>query len=474
MTKEERTARVLESCLALSAERDREALLSAILDTAMDVACCDAGTLYLLEEGGLRFCRMVTRSKGVRQGGHASPITLPPVPLEESYVAAFVALHGETINVADVRTETRFDFTGSLRYDAMTGYRTKSQLVIPMADDRGELIGVMQLINALDENGETIAFSPELELPVRAIASQAAISITNMRYAEQTNRLLDSLVGALSTAIDERTPYNADHTRNMARMGARFLDWLEETGNPWVFSQEKRRTFLLAVLLHDVGKLVVPLEVMDKATRLGNVRLERIRERFRRIVLTGRIAFLEGVMSPEEYGALTADVEHATELVERVNGAGFLPDDLFAEVEALAARTFVNEAGEPEPWLTGDEYTCLSVRKGTLTAEERSVMEGHVVMTDHILSRVTFPKQYADVPVWAAAHHEYLSGRGYPNHLTADAIPAEVRLLTILDVFDALTARNRPYKPAMPVEKALAILTDMADHGDIDRAILQL
>ncbi len=474
MTKEERTARVLESCLALSAERDREALLSAILDTAMDVACCDAGTLYLLEDEGLRFCRMVTRSMGVRQGGHDAPITLPPVPMNESYVAAYVAIHGETINVADVRTETRFDFTGSLRYDAMTGYRTKSQLVIPMTDDRGDLIGVMQLINAENEAGETVAFSPDLELPVSAIASQAAISITNMHYAEQTNRLLDSLVGALSTAIDELTPYNADHTRNMARMGARFLDWLEETGNPWAFSDEKRRTFLLAVLLHDVGKLDVPLEVMDKATRLGDVRLERILERFRRIVLTGRIAFLEGVMTPEEYGALTAEVETATDLIERVNSAGFLPDDLLAAVNELAGRTFVNETGETEPWLTEDEYTCLSVRKGTLTAAERDVMESHVVLTKRILSRVTFPKQYADVPRWAAAHHELLSGRGYPDHLTAEDIPREVRLLTILDVFDALTARNRPYKPAMPVEKALAILTDMAGKGDVDPEILQL
>ncbi len=474
MTKEERTSRVLEVCLALSAERDREALLSAILDTAMDVACCDAGTLYLLEDDGLHFCRMVTRSMNVRQGGHDSPITLPPVPMEECYVASYVALRGKTINVPDVRTETRFDFSGSLRYDAMTGYRTKSQLVIPMNNDRGERIGVMQLINALDEHGEPVAFSPELELPVSAIASQAAISITNMQYAEQTNDLLDSLVAALSTAIDSLTPYNADHTRNMARMAAKFLDRLEANGDPWAFPEEKRRTFLLAVLLHDVGKLAIPLEVMDKAARLDQHRLERIRERFRRIVLTGRVALREGGMTPEEYGGLTADVEIAEDLIGRVNGAGFLSDDLLAKVDALAARTFVNEYGETEPWLTEDEYTCLSVRKGTLTAEERAVMESHVVLTEHILSRVTFPKQYADVPVWAAAHHELLSGRGYPAHLTAERIPDEVRLLTILDVFDALTARNRPYKPALPLEKALAILRDMAGRGDLDPRILDM
>lgn len=474
MTKEDRIARVLESCLALSAERDREALLSAILDTAMDVACCDAGTLYLLEEDGLHFCRMVTRSMGVRQGGHDAPITLPPVPLEESYVCAYAALHGARINVADVRTETRFDFSGSLRYDAMTGYRTRSQLVLPMTDDRGELIGIMQLINAEDERGETVAFAPELELPVSAIASQAAISITNMRYAEQTAKLLDSIVGSLSTAIDERTPYNADHTRNMARMGERFLAWLDETGNDWRFSEEKKRTFLLAVWLHDVGKLAVPLEVMDKSSRLAAHRLARVRERLRVIVLLARIAYLEGRSTQEEYDALRADAAAAEALIAQVNTAGFLSDELLAQVGALAQRTYRDENGAEQPWLTAEETACLSVRKGTLTAEERKVMENHVVVTEHILSRVSFPKLYAEVPRWAAAHHELLSGRGYPRHLTAADIPDEVRLLTILDVFDALTARNRPYKPALPVEKALAILTDMADKGDVDGRILQM
>ena len=474
MTAETAMEKFLNMCLALTAERDRGALLSAILDTAMEISCCDAGTLYLLEEDGLHFCRMVTLSQGVRQGGHADPIALPPVPMEEKYVCSWVALHNQPINVADVHTDTHFDFTGSLRYDAMTGYRTQSMLVVPMANDRGELIGVTQLINALDETGKTISFDPEVELLVSAISSQAAISITNMMYAEQITRLLDSLVGALSAAIDERSHYNANHTKNMVRVGENFLDWLKATDNPWTFDENRRRAFLMSVWLHDVGKLAVPLEVMDKETRLGPA-LDDIRERFRVIGLLDRIACLEGRIDAAERERRAAEQAETLALIERVNRAGFLPDEDLEAVNELAKRTYLDETGTERPLLTETERTCLSIRKGTLTDEERSVMQSHVVVTGRILNQVTFPKIYAQVPRWAAAHHELLNGRGYPDHVSAEDIPVEVRLLTILDVFDALTASDRPYKKPMPLEKALSILHSMAEkEGSVDGDILAL
>ena len=473
MTKEDEMKRFLAMCLALTAERDREALLSNILDNAMDIANADAGTLYLLEDDGLHFCRMVTRSLGYRQGGHAAPISLPPVPMEEKYVCSWVALHNEPINVADVHTDTHFDFTGSLRYDAMTGFHTQSMLVVPMSNDRGELIGVAQLINAMDKDGNTVPFDPEIELLISAISSQAAISITNMKYSEQITSLLDSLVGALSTAIDERTPYNANHTRNMVRYGARFLDWLDETGNEWRFDADKRRTFLLSVWLHDVGKLVVPLEVMDKESRLGS-KLEDVKARFHVIALLDRVAALEGRIDAQELERRNEKRNETLAFIERINRAGFLPDEDLAAVDELAARTYIDEDGAEKPWITPEEHVCLSVRKGTLTAEERGVMESHVVVTGRILEHVDFPKMYAETPRWAAMHHELMNGRGYPNHITAESIPREVRLLTILDVFDALTARDRPYKPAMPVEKALGILHSMVNEGGVDGELLTL
>ena len=463
--------RVLSVCLSLTAQHDREALLSSILDTAMDIGRCDAGTLYLLEDDGLHFCRMVTRSLGIRQGGHADPIRLPPVPLEEQYVSAWVALHGQMINVPDVRADGNFDFSGSLRYDAMTGYQTKSMLVVPMSNDQGDLIGVMQLINALDSDGNTIAFDPDAELLVSAIASQAALSIVNMQYAEQITALLNSLVGALSSAIDERSPYNAHHTRNMAAIAEEFLNDLDRTGDPLAFDGKRRRAFLMAIWLHDVGKLTVPLEIMDKESRLG-ADIADVRARFRAIELLRRIAFLEGKLTSEESERQRAKIADALALIERINVAGFLPDADLAALNALAAETYSDETGAVQPWLTEPELERLRVRKGTLTDAEREIMQNHVVLTAKILGHVSFPKLYSSVPRWAGAHHELLNGAGYPAHLTAKDIPTEVRLLTILDVFEALTAQDRPYKPALPVRKAFEILHSMADEGALDAALL--
>jgi len=465
LSKAQQLSRVLEMSTALSTERDREKLLSNILDSAMEFSRCDAGTLYLLEDDGLHFCRMVTKSQNIRQGGHAAPISLPPVPLKEIYASGWAAINNKSLNIEDIRSnEDEFDFSGSIRYDEMTGYRTKSLLMVPLTNDKGAVIGVMQLINAQDDAGNTVPFNKDVEAIISAVASQAAISITNMKYADQIAKLLDSLVAALSTAIDERTPYNANHTRNMVKYASAFLDWLDKTENPWAFNSNKRRTFILSVWLHDVGKLVVPLEVMDKATRLGP-NLEKIQSRLHEQELLAKIDFLEKKITEAEYNEKLAKLASARQTVELANSAGFLQDELFAQVAAL------KETG----WITEEEQTQLEVRKGTLTAAERGIMESHVSVTAKILSNVAFPKLYAQVPDWASAHHELLNGKGYPDHKPAEEIPKEVRLLTILDVFDALTALDRPYKPGMPVEKALSILHIMAEkEGSLDPEILKL
>lgn len=462
---------LLDICVALSAERDREALLFRILEAAMDFTNCDGGTLYLLEHDQLHFSRMETRSFGIRQGG--AEITLPPVPLKPSHVAARAVLEGKLINVPDVKSDQRFDFSGAARYDAMTGYDTHSMLVLPLTNDHGQIIGVLQLINALREDGSITAFTPEMEPMVSALASQAAISLTNMQYSEQIQGLLDSLVRALSEAIDERTPYNANHSRSMAHYAQRFLDWLEQTRHPWAFSPTQRRAFLLSVWLHDVGKLTIPLAVMDKATRLGDLHRD-VTHRFASMGLLNKIARLEGRISEEAFDALEAQRLQALALIEKANTAGFLPDEMLAAIGQVAQRTYLREDGTEAPWLTAEEAHCLSVRKGTLTPEERLIMEDHVSSTARILAQVAFPEEYAQVPRWASDHHELLNGRGYPQKKSGEEIDKEVRLMTILDVYDALTATDRPYKPPMPAEKALAILGSMVSEGSMDADILAL
>lgn len=471
---DEQMQKFINISLALSAERDREELLSRILDTAMEITNCDAGTLYILEDDGLHFCRMVTKSQGVRQGGNDDPITLPPVPLDPVYVCSWAVLRNQAINVEDVSQDQRFDFSGAKKYDEMTGYRTKTMLVMPLANDRSELIGAMQLINALDETtGEVVPFSGHLETMTSALASQAAISLTNMKYAEQIISLLNSLVNAMSEAIDKRTPYNANHTRNMVKYGEAFLDYLSRTEDPRAFDPLRRSGFLMSVGLHDVGKLVVPLGVMDKESRLGT-RIKDVENRFATMKLLTRIGELSGTLTASEAEKRRAELSETLCHIRSINTAGFLPDEELAFVDALEKKTYTDEEGQILPWITAEESEALHVRKGTLTAKERSIMEGHVRMTASILDQVSFPTMYADVPVWAASHHELLNGKGYPEHRTAEDIPPEVRLITILDVFDALTARDRPYKKGMPVEKALSILHQMVDEGSIDGEWLAL
>ena len=465
--------KLLEIGIALSSEKDSDSLLEHILTSAMDITGCDGGTLYIKDGARLDFRIMITRSKGFLCGGRHGPINLPPVPLTPANVCACAALDGRLINIPDAYGTSVDDFEGPRSYDAMTGYQTVSMLVVPMEDDRGEIIGVVQLINALDECGNVISFDPGYEEVIRALGSQAAICLTNMNYAHEVRELLESFARVMSTAIDARMPYNANHTRGMVRDAGRFLAWLDRHERGWRFTGAQKHEFLLAVWMHDIGKLAIPSDIMDKDTRLGN-RLDGVLGRFRAIALLDRVALLENGISGAEYARRADVLREALSFVHTINRGGRLSDDDYEAVQALAARTYLDEQGRVQPWLTEDERVALSIREGTLTAEERAVMEGHVTMTARMLSEMKFTGDYAGTPVWAAGHHEMLDGSGYPQGLRGEEIPRETRLLTILDIFNALTACDRPYKPALPVNKALAILHDMADGGKLDGAILAL
>ena len=290
---------------------------------------------------------------------------------------------------------------------------------------------------------------------------------------DQIEALLDSLVKALSTAIDDRSHYTGNHTKHMVAMAEKFLDWMETHGNPWQYDEIHRRVFIMSVGLHDIGKLTVPLEIMDKSTRLGP-ELNTIQERFVRMKLLNQIAMLEGRVSEAEYLQRTEDAEKTLEFILRVNTGGFLSDENLDRVNRLAALTFVDADGTVQRLLTDDEIVMLSIRKGTLTAAERSTMQSHATSTWNILNQVDFPEQYSSIPLWASSHHELLQGSGYPKGLSGDSIPREVRLLTILDIFEALTAKDRPYKSPFSFEKAWGIMESMVRDGSLDGELLAL
>ncbi|MBQ1848768.1 MAG: GAF domain-containing protein, partial [Lachnospiraceae bacterium] len=392
--------RLLNIGIELSANADSDSLMREIVDVAMDLTDCDGGTLYILENDALAFHIMVTLSLGIDRGGHGQTIELPPVALKPTNVCARAALDKTLINVADVYEDQRFDFSGPRRYDQMTGYRTQSMLVIPMLDDKGDTIGVLQLLNAKNEAGETVPFPKDREQVIQSLASQAAIRLTNLNYSREITALLESMVQVLSTAIDARSPYNANHTRNMARYGRRFLTWLRENHPEKAMTPQEEREFLMAVWLHDVGKLGIALSVMDKASRIEGFE-DDICKRFELIELLTEIRYLRGECTLEQYEETKKELAQDFATIQKANKAGFLTDDLYDAIQAISKKEYIDRDGLTKHWLTDHETETLSIRKGTLTAEERSIMESHVVLTRKMLERIRFSKEYSHVTRWA-------------------------------------------------------------------------
>ena len=465
--------KLIEIAIGISAEKDTDILLENILTEAMRYTDCDGGTLYICGEDSLEFHTAITKSKNFYMSKRQGNMTLPPVPYSNSHVCACCAMEKKKINIPDVYESTEYDFHGAQKYDSLNNYRTRSMLVLPMEDDKGKVIGVLQLLNAMDEKGEVVPFPKECEQTIYALNSLAAVSLNNHKLQEQILALLHSFVEVMASAIDTRSPYNANHSRSMAKYAEKFIAWLNASDSDWKFEEKDIDPFLMSVWLHDVGKLVIPLEVMDKPTRLGDLE-EGLLHKISTGILMERLRGLEHPNEKPEADANIKALEDAKELFLGVNSAGFLPDEkleAIAEAGKLKVRTF---EGEEIPLLNEEELTALSVRKGTLTDAERGIIQSHVVNTDKMLAKMIFDGDYANVPVWAASHHEFLNGTGYPKKLTAEQLPKETRLLTILDVYDALTAEDRPYKPAMPTEKAFGILHSMANDGQIDGDILAL
>lgn len=460
---------MIKIALDLSAEKDFNRLMQKILAEAMGICHCDAGTVYIKEKDHLDFYTVCTKSKGILATRKDS--NMPPVPLSRKHVCACAAMDNKKINIPDIYNSTDYDFAGAQKYDKFNDYKTQSMLVIPMADEKDNVTGVLQLINSLDENGNIIPFDKKYEDVVSALASLAAVSINNHKLAREVSNLLHSFVTVMVDAIEERSSYNATHTRSMVKYAGNFLDWLEETGNEWQFDDDRRDAYLMSVWLHDIGKLIVPLEVLDKPDRLGPLR-DRIRSKIEITILATK---LDAALHPEKKDELdkkVSELEKSWELIDSSNGAGFLPDEKIEALKNCAGIMCTTAYKENEPLLNDAELEAITVQRGTLTDGERKKVEEHVSFTAKMLQSMSFTGSYEMVPFWAGSHHEFVNGTGYPNHLSGDKVPKETRLLTIIDIYDALTAEDRPYKPPMPSEKAFAILDDMAKEGKIDSEIL--
>ena len=473
----EKMDQILDIGIALTAEKDIHALLEKIMDGAMKIAECDGGTLYLKDGDVLRFTIMRNRSLGTYQGGHGEAIDLPPVPIDRDHISSLALLEDRTIRIDDAYDPM---LAGALRgpraYDANLGYHTESVLVVPMKNPAGDQIGVLQLINALDADGVPRPFDDDSMRAVQSIASQAAVAIQNVRYLQEIRKLFESYVETSIQAMGKLTPFNENHTRNMVCYCKSFLDYLNtkavEAGEPIPYPKQRYEELVMSTWLHDLGKLVTPVDIMNKNARLWPRQKANIQHRMEVLLLQMEVMVLKGQASREEQSLVEKRAAELLAFVERADCA--IVEDRAEKLEELASWTYVDADGVKRPYLLDDEVHQLSVPYRTLTDEEFQIMHDHVVHTDELLAKMKFPADMAHVRQWAPMHHELLNGKGYPNNLAGDEIPEEVRILTILDIFEALTAVDREYKQPKTPAEAVAHLHRIAGFGEVDDELVTL
>lgn len=482
--------------IALSAEHDLHRLLEMIVDEARLFTMADAGTLYIVENSHLKFEIMQNDTFKTRMGGTSgNEITMPVVPLSKANVSAYVALTGETVNIPDVYVAQGFDFTGPRQYDHATGYRSKSMLVVPMTNQDNEIIGVLQLLNAKDpKSGEIIPFGDEFVALTKSLASQAAVAITNAKLLRDMEYLFDSFVKVMATAIDERSPYTGGHIKRVAALGVMICEVINNIDEGRFadvhFSKNQLKEMTIAGWMHDIGKITTPVHVVDKSTKLETIidRLEMVRNRFEMIEgvyrcewLERKVEMMKSGMPEVEIAAEEAIAEERKaklrddmEFIAASNkGSEFMDDSKVSRIKEIGSRIYLAN-GVEKRYLTEDEVANLCIRKGTLLPSELKIMRDHIVLTIKMLEKIPFTKNLAHVTQFAGAHHECLDGSGYPKGLKAEQIPLEGRILMFADIYEALTATDRPYKKPMPIEMALNILKMDVEKGKLDKDLFEL
>ncbi|HET7295404.1 MAG TPA: HD domain-containing phosphohydrolase [Vicinamibacteria bacterium] len=497
--------------VALSAERDINKLLELILAKCREITAADAGSLYLVIRG--KDQDSTTDDQLSFELTQNETVTIDfkkaKMPLSQTSIAGYVALTGETVNVADVyHLPAGAPYSGSggaaRSFDEKSGYRTKSMLVVAMKDHKDEVIGVVQLINKkrdartllrplalVDET--VIPFTSVDEELVSSLTSQAAVAYENTRLIADIRRLFESFVGAAVTAIEQRDPTTSGHSERVAKLTvglAEKVDALDE--GPFRdlrFTRDQLQEIRYASLLHDFGKVGVREKVLIKGKKLYVGEMHLVKQRIAYIKKTVEADYLRskleqlqsGKASAEllaqmdrDYESRHAEVDQILRMILQANEPTILEEESFRALMDLPNRIFTDVDGNRQPFLTPNEVQALSIRRGSLSEKERREIESHVTHTFNFLATIPWTGEFRRVPEIAYAHHEKLDGTGYPRKLKAAEIPVQSRMMTISDIFDALVAWDRPYKKSVPVERALNILGEEAGQGKLDTELLRV
>ncbi len=484
--------------VALSAETDTNRLLETILLEAKELTRADGGTLYLRQdEDSLHFAIMRTDSLGIAIGGTTGrPSTLPPIPLRDPdsgapnnrHIASYAALRKQSVNIPNAYDTTRFDFSGTKAFDNRNGYRSVSFLTIPMLDANGRVAGVLQLINSRDaKTGEVVPFDDLDQQTVEVLASQAGVSLQNKLLRDAQRDLLESFIKMIASAIDAKSDYTGGHCERVpviAEMLTRAACDVK-TGPFADFSLSELEWYELhiACWLHDCGKVVTPVHVMDKSKKLETIndRIDTVRARFEVLLRDARLLAYDREKAGEDPATVTSELEKETAalrddlaFLEKTNfGGEFLPREGQERIKRIAERS-LEMGGERVPLLTAEEVQNLSISRGTLTEKERLVINAHMVHTVNILNALPFPPQLRRVPEYATGHHEKMDGSGYPRGLYAGDMSVPARIMAVADVFEALTAMDRPYKQPKKLSEVMFIMGKMKEQHHLDPEVFDL
>ena len=480
---------------SLSAKNSLVNIFTLILNEAMDYANADGGTIYILSNDRkfLDFKLTYNKSLNLKMGNADAPVTWPSIPLylktglaNMSYMVSYVYHTKDSKTFEDVYEQNLFDNTGTQKFDTRNKYRSQSMAAIPLINHEDEVMGVIQLINAMDEEGNVIPFGKDHIEMLNSLASQAAISLSNTRLIESLEELLLQFIKSIGSAIDRKSKYTAGHVKRVATLTEEIARRINEDEDGYFkdvyFNGDQLKEISMAGWMHDVGKIVTPECIMDKSTKLqkiiDRIELIKIRCELLKQVIKKDInkLNLEGNLTKEKEQELTqisSQLDDDISLIENLNyGVENLSDENKNEIERMYSFSYISE-GEEYKILSDDEKKNLMISRGTLTDDEFAVMKDHAQVTWEMLSTLQFPKKYENVPVFAAAHHERLDGGGYPHNLSESKIPLQARIIAVADVFEALLA-ERPYKNGKKVSEALKIIAFMVQDHKLDKAVVDI
>ena len=492
---ENRIHRLNEIGMALSTESDSNKLFEMILEEAKNITNADGRTLYSKNKtGDLQFEILRNDTMNTTMGG-SSGIKIPfdPVKLwvdestpNQSNVSAYVALTGETVNIKDAYEEAGFDFSGTKAYDQKTGYRSQSFLTVPLKNHENEIIGVMQLINARDKHGKVVSFDNDMQEQIESLASQGAVALTNKKLVGELKTLFEAFIQLIATAIDKKSEYTGGHCSRVPVITMMLADEVAKTKTgkykDFKMTEDDRYELYIAAWLHDCGKVATPPHVVDKGTKLETIfdRIELVKTRMEILKRDAEIDFLKRQLNgslpdyDKEYRNSIKQIDENIKFIESCNiGGEFMKPELQERIKSISKQKLLLN-NEEVNILTENEVRNLNITKGTLLPEERDIINDHISITIDMLEQLPYPKNLKNIPEFAGGHHEKMDGTGYPKGLKADQMSPQAKIMAIADIYEALTAADRPYKEGKKLSQAMRIMGFMKNDYHIDEDLFEI